>query len=429
MRPMRREQDEGRASTAARFCAPAARRIFRLIAGRLYDLQVIEEQSIRAARRGQPRQPPAAGPDARAHPRPVRRALRATIRTTASSSSPSRPPTRRAGRIWRRRSTGWQPCSLSPRMRERDHQRSAAQSRVPADPRRRGSELGRVRAHQYSAARSAGRSARDRRAARLSVTAPTCRMCSAMSRRVSDADIEALRRARQGSESADLDPSSKRPCACRPSGSARTASKSALEEQLRGTPGARHVEVNAFGREIKELVTLDGTPGLDVDLTLDAELQILRDGARSRAKRGVVVMDISTGDILALASAPGFDPNPFAVGLTPEQWAALRDNELNPLINKPIAGQYPPGSTFKIVTALAGLASGAVTPDQTFYCGGSYSVRRSLLPLLEERRPRRDEHASGIKNSCDIYFYNVARAHRHRRDRQDGARAWPRHEL
>lgn len=226
--------------------------------------------------------------------------------------------------------------------------------------------------------------------------------------RVSDGDIESFRRA-AAKHNQEMDSELEETLRLPTFRIGKSGIESAFEDQLRGTAGARHVEVNAFGREIKELGHVEGTPGLDIDLTLDAELQSYVMARVEGQSAGVVVMDISNGDILALASAPGFDPDPFGVGLTPAQWAALRDNELNPLINKTIAGQYPPGSTFKICTALAGLSSGSVTPDQTFHCSGSYVFGNNVFHCWKKEGHGTQNMHLGIKNSCDIYFYNVAR--------------------
>ena len=226
--------------------------------------------------------------------------------------------------------------------------------------------------------------------------------------RVSDSDIESFRRS-ASKHNQDLDPELEETLRLPTFRIGKSGIESAFEDQLRGTAGARHVEVNAFGREIKELGHADGTPGQDVSLTIDAELQSYVMARVEGQSAAVVVTDISNGDILAIASAPGFDPDPFAIGLTPEQWAALRDNELNPLINKTIAGQFPPGSTFKIVTALAALSSNSVNPEQIFHCSGSYPFGSRVFHCWKKEGHGAQNMHLGIKNSCDVYFYNVAR--------------------
>jgi penicillin-binding protein 2 len=227
--------------------------------------------------------------------------------------------------------------------------------------------------------------------------------------RVSDKDIEALRRAarRHGH---NLNPELEETLHLPSFRIGKSGIEYAEESALRGTSGARHVEVNAFGREIKELSKKDGTPGKNVVLTIDAELQSYIMSRVAGKSAAVVVMDISNGEILALASAPGFDPNPFTIGLTTKEWKALQDNQLNPLLNKTISGLYPPGSTFKIVTALAGLSSGAVTPETTYFCGGSMRFGNHVFHCWKKSGHGLMNMHLGIKNSCDIYFYNVAHA-------------------
>lgn len=182
------------------------------------------------------------------------------------------------------------------------------------------------------------------------------------------------------------------------------------DDDLRGNAGARQVEVNAFGREIKEINRIGGRPGSNVHLTIDAELQSFAMARVQGESAAVVVMDIHTGDVLALASAPGFDPNPFGSGLSTKQWEALRDNEFKPLVNKTIAGQYPPGSTFKMVTALAALDSGAIRPEQTFFCGGRMNFGGRRFHCWRKQGHGWMDLHQGIKKSCDIYFYEIAHA-------------------
>ena len=142
--------------------------------------------------------------------------------------------------------------------------------------------------------------------------------------------------------------------------------KSGLEKfydlALRGTGGSSQVEVNALGRVIKELRRQEGQPGLEVVTTLDLELQTLVGDRLQEQSAAAVLMDVDSGEILAMASTPGFDPNAFNKGLSREEWNLLASNPRSPLINKTIAGLYAPGSTFKMVVALAALEKGVITP-------------------------------------------------------------------
>ena len=134
--------------------------------------------------------------------------------------------------------------------------------------------------------------------------------------------------------------------------------------QLRGSAGASHLEVNALGRVIREVRRKEGTPGGDLVLTLDARLQIFVHGRLTGERSATaVVLDVLNGDVLALASSPGYDPNIFSTGLTREAWNSLAHDPLSPLTNKAIAGQFAPGSTFKMMVALAALAPPA--PNST----------------------------------------------------------------
>ena len=177
---------------------------------------------------------------------------------------------------------------------------------------------------------------------------------------------------------------------------------------IRGHAGASRVEVNAYGRVIRELDRDDGTPGRDVYLTIDRELQSLIYDKLKDESAGAVVMDVQTGDILALVSTPGFDPNAFNVGLTPEQWTDLTDNDHKPLINKVLSGAYPPGSTFKMVTALAALEAGAITPETILNCSGIVRLGSHDFHCWRKGGHGAMNLRLGIKNSCDCYFYQVA---------------------
>ncbi len=178
---------------------------------------------------------------------------------------------------------------------------------------------------------------------------------------------------------------------------------------LRGQPGQSNVEVNAYGREIKELSRHEGTPGNDVLLTLDMDIQTFASQRVAGQSASVVVLDIMTGDVLALVSAPGFNPNSFNIGLTSAEWRGLVDNPLKPLLNKAIAGLYPPGSTFKPVTAIAGLEAGVITPSDRVHCNGQTWLGNHAFHCWKKGGHGSMDLHLGMKHSCDIYFYEVAR--------------------
>jgi penicillin-binding protein 2 len=182
-----------------------------------------------------------------------------------------------------------------------------------------------------------------------------------------------------------------------------------FDKEIRGRAGASRVEVNAYGRIIRELGKDPGEPGADVYLTIDRELQGFADQCLSGESAACVVMDAANGDLLALSSTPGFDPNWFNVGLSGQEWRELTTDDHKPLLNKAVAGTYPPGSTFKTAMALAAVDNGmedlAVNctgsmrlGDHTFYCDAWRIGGHGHVNLTR-----------GIQVSCDIYFYEVAR--------------------
>jgi penicillin-binding protein 2 len=181
----------------------------------------------------------------------------------------------------------------------------------------------------------------------------------------------------------------------------------AKQQFLRGLKGGRHVEVDAAGREIKTLNRVDALPGDNVYLTLDMELQSVVEAELKDKVGAVVALDPRTGEILALASSPGYDQNLFVKGISLQTWKEIRDNPLKPLQNRATQGQYPPGSTFKVVTALAGLAEGVVTPDSVFDCHGAYSLGNRIYHCWKSWGHGRVDLTRAIAESCDVYFYQL----------------------
>ncbi|PWR20275.1 penicillin-binding protein 2 [Zavarzinia aquatilis] len=182
-----------------------------------------------------------------------------------------------------------------------------------------------------------------------------------------------------------------------------------FDENLRGKAGASQVEVNAYGRMIRELSRDEGQAGEDVTLALDLALQRFAYQALGEESGAAVVMDVHTGEVLVLASTPGYDPTPFNVGLSKTEWNALRNNVRNPLINKPIAGQYPPGSTFKMVVGLAALEAGVVGPGYTVFCPGSMQLGTHTFYCWKKGGHGTVDVQAALEQSCDCFFYDVAR--------------------
>lgn len=178
---------------------------------------------------------------------------------------------------------------------------------------------------------------------------------------------------------------------------------------LRGAGGTSQVEVNALGRVKRELERKEGEPGAEVHLTIDLELQRYVEQRVGEESAAVVVLDVHTGEILAMSSQPGFDPNAFNKGLTNAYWRQLVGNEKSPLINKSIVGQYPPGSTFKMVVALAALEAGVITPDQTVFCNGMTELGNARFHCWKKWGHGHMDLHEAIEQSCDLYFYEIAK--------------------
>lgn len=181
-----------------------------------------------------------------------------------------------------------------------------------------------------------------------------------------------------------------------------------FEDRLRGVAGNRRVEVNAYGRIVRELTRQDGDPGKTMTLTLDLELQRSVVESLGEESAAAVVLDIETGDVLVQASTPAFNPNDFNLGISRENWSALLKDPRKPLINKALQGQYPPGSTFKMAVALAGLEAGLIDPAEEHFCNGKHDLGdRTFHCWKREGHGNVDLHA-GIAQSCDIYFYIIS---------------------
>ena len=179
------------------------------------------------------------------------------------------------------------------------------------------------------------------------------------------------------------------------------------ETDLRGVDGGRQIEVDALGREIKPLRSVDPFPGNNLILTIDLDLQQVAEEAFQDKRGALIAMDPKTGKILAMVSKPSFDPALFARNILAEEWRSLIENPHHPLQNKGIQGQYPPGSVFKIVTAIAGLESGVITPDTQLTCTGTYPYGNRDFRCWKEGGHGTLSLHRAIVESCDIFFYQV----------------------
>ncbi|NIA68545.1 penicillin-binding protein 2 [Pelagibius litoralis] len=178
---------------------------------------------------------------------------------------------------------------------------------------------------------------------------------------------------------------------------------------LRGAAGNSQIEVNAYGRVIRELNREEGKPGDELVLTLDGGLQTFtHQRLLGEKSASAVVMDIENGDVLALASTPSYDPNAFNIGLTVKQWNNLINDPLKPLNNKATTGLYAPGSTFKMVVALAALKAG-ISPDHRAFCPGHMTLGRARFHCWKRPGHGWVDMIRGIQHSCDVFFYEISR--------------------
>ena len=184
------------------------------------------------------------------------------------------------------------------------------------------------------------------------------------------------------------------------------------ESLLRGKKGYKEVEVDVSGRELKTLRKLSPESGNNLILTLDVKIQeelekLMTKTAEQNMNGSVVVMKVQTGEIIAITSKPSFDPNKFAAGISPKNWRDLVTDEWHPLQNRSIHGQYPPGSTYKIVTAIAGLGEGVIKPDTSIFCPGHFKLGRGRYRCWKKSGHGFMNLHDALVQSCDVYFYTI----------------------
>lgn len=183
----------------------------------------------------------------------------------------------------------------------------------------------------------------------------------------------------------------------------------AYNRDLMGTDGARLVVVNSMGREMRTLDEVPPVGGKRLQLTIDFDVQkALEDAFRASGFNGAAVfLDPRSGEVLAFASVPGYDPNAFASGINRSAWSALNGDQFKPLQNRAIQGRYSPGSTFKMAVALAALEEGVVSPEHTVYCGGGANFYGRVFKCHKKSGHGAVDMRHAIKESCDVYFYTV----------------------
>jgi penicillin-binding protein 2 len=191
--------------------------------------------------------------------------------------------------------------------------------------------------------------------------------------------------------------------------------EAAYEKQLHGKPGFRELLVNAAGRPIDKpgdyapkLNTLPPVAGEDLILGIDARVQKVAEDALTGKRGSIVALDPKTGDVIAMASTPGFDPNGFVRGLTVAEYSALSNNVDIPLLNRALRGAYPPGSTVKPLEALAAQKYGILTAQQEEFCGGFFQLPGSANKYRDDKKHGLLDMRGAIAESCDVYFFRVA---------------------
>ena len=182
-----------------------------------------------------------------------------------------------------------------------------------------------------------------------------------------------------------------------------------FENDLLGTNGVQRYEVNAYGKRISQLDHKEGEKGKNITLTLDTEVQKLSNELLAEKSGSISVMNIYTGEIIAMHSSPSFDPNLFLYGISTKDWKEIREDPLKPLLNKTVSGLYSPGSTIKPLVALSALENDVITPNQKVRCTGKMEMYGHTYHCWKEKGHGVMDLRNGIKQSCDIYFYETAR--------------------
>jgi len=182
-----------------------------------------------------------------------------------------------------------------------------------------------------------------------------------------------------------------------------------FENDLIGTNSVQRYEVNAYGKRINQIDHKDGEKGKNIKLTIDTEIQKFSNQLLTDKAGSISVMDIYTGEIVAMHSSPSFDPNLFLYGITSKDWRQIRENPLKPLINKTISGLYSPGSTIKPLVALSALENDVITPNFAVKCTGKMEMYGQAYHCWKEKGHGVMKLRNAIKQSCDTYFYETAR--------------------
>jgi len=189
----------------------------------------------------------------------------------------------------------------------------------------------------------------------------------------------------------------------------KTGLEKSFEDQLIGTNGIERYEVNAYGKRIKQIDYEEGKKGKKIKLTVDTEIQKLCNSLLKGVAGSISVMDIYTGEIIAMQSAPSFDPNLFLFGISQDDWQLIRNDPLKPLVNKTLTGLYSPGSTIKPIVALSALENDIINKDFKVNCTGKIEMYGQVYHCWKKKGHGVVNLKGAMKQSCDTYFYEIAR--------------------
>ena len=182
-----------------------------------------------------------------------------------------------------------------------------------------------------------------------------------------------------------------------------------FEDSLIGDNSIERYEVNAYGRRINQLAFQTGDKGKTIKLTIDTEIQKLANRLLADKAGSICVMDIFTGQVIAMHSSPSFDPNAFVFGISQDEWQLIRNNQMKPLVNKSLSGNYSPGSTIKPIVALSALENGIINTNFTVKCTGKTEMYGQTYHCWKKKRHGFGSLRNAMKQSCDTYFYEIAR--------------------
>ncbi|MDC1082343.1 penicillin-binding protein 2 [Candidatus Pelagibacter sp.] len=189
----------------------------------------------------------------------------------------------------------------------------------------------------------------------------------------------------------------------------KTGLEKSFENDLIGSNGVQRYEVNAYGKRINQIDHEEGTQGKTIKLTIDTEVQKLSNELLKDVAGSISVMDIYTGDIIAMHSSPSFDPNLFLFGISQDDWQLIRNNPLKPLVNKTLSGLYSPGSTIKPIVALSALENDVVSTKFKVNCTGKTEMYGQTYHCWKKKGHGVVDLKNAMKVSCDTYFYEIAR--------------------